>query len=155
MASLGLNELMHVPRFLGLIEAYSQSLTHGNNDEKLTPSRVYCRLIRSCTRISTKISDKTRCRLPPINYLWTSIQFHAGKGLVCYTAGRKQLVAGKSIFTDVIHQWRSPMRQFARARTIGEYDVTMPVPRVRATSHIELWWRHTVLSEKTVLGENL
>ena len=42
----------------------------------------------------------------------------------------------KSIFTVVIHQWRSPLRQFARARTIDEYDVTMPVPRIRMTSQI-------------------
>ena len=52
----------------------------------------------------------------------------------------------KSIFTVVIHQWRSPSRQFARARTIDEYDFTMPVPRVRVTSHIDLWWRHSVKS---------
>ena len=42
----------------------------------------------------------------------------------------------KSIFAVVIHQWRSPLRQFARAITIDEYDVTMPVPPVRATSQI-------------------
>ena len=42
----------------------------------------------------------------------------------------------KSIFTVVIHSWRSPFRQFARARTIDEYDVTMPVSSVRATSQI-------------------
>ena len=42
----------------------------------------------------------------------------------------------KSIFTVVIHYWRSTLRQFARARTIDEYDVTMPVPHVRVTSQI-------------------
>ena len=31
----------------------------------------------------------------------------------------------KSIFTVVIHLWRSPLHQFMRARTIEEYDVTM------------------------------
>ena len=42
----------------------------------------------------------------------------------------------KSIFTAVIHLWRSPFPQFARARTIDEYDVTMPAPRVHVTSQI-------------------
>ena len=41
-----------------------------------------------------------------------------------------------SIFTAVIHQWRSPLRQIARARTIDEYDVTMPVSYIRVTSQI-------------------
>ena len=36
----------------------------------------------------------------------------------------------------VIHLWRSPSRQFARARTIDKYDVTMPAPHVRVTSQI-------------------
>ena len=40
------------------------------------------------------------------------------------------------IFTAVIHQWRSPLRQFARARTINEYDVTMPVSYICVTSQI-------------------
>ena len=31
----------------------------------------------------------------------------------------------KPIFTVVIHYWISPVHQFARARTIDEYDVTM------------------------------
>ena len=42
----------------------------------------------------------------------------------------------KSIFTVVIHYWRSPLRQFARARTIGEYDITMLVYPVRVSSQI-------------------
>ena len=40
----------------------------------------------------------------------------------------------KAIFTAVIHWWRSPLRQLARARTIDEYNVTMPVPTFA--------WRH-------------
>ena len=42
----------------------------------------------------------------------------------------------KSIFTVVIHQWRSPLYQFACARTIDEYYVTMPVTCVRMMSQI-------------------
>ena len=38
--------------------------------------------------------------------------------------------------------------------TIDEYDVTMPVPRIRVSSHIELWWQHNVKSEKTLLNDN-
>ena len=34
------------------------------------------------------------------------------------------------------HGWRSPLCQFARARTIDESDVTLPVPRVLVTSQI-------------------
>ena len=41
-----------------------------------------------------------------------------------------------SIFTAVIHQWRSPLRQFARAMTIDKYDVTIPAFRVFMTSQI-------------------
>ena len=41
-----------------------------------------------------------------------------------------------SIFTAVIHWWRSPLHQFARARTIDEYDITMPVSYIRVTSQI-------------------
>ena len=41
-----------------------------------------------------------------------------------------------SIFTAVIHLWISPLRQFARARTIDEYDVTIPVSYIRVTSQI-------------------
>ena len=33
----------------------------------------------------------------------------------------------KSIFTAVIHQWRSHLRQFAREMTIDENNVTMPM----------------------------
>ena len=35
----------------------------------------------------------------------------------------------KSILTIVIHLWRSPLCQFARAPAINEYDVIMQVPR--------------------------
>ena len=42
----------------------------------------------------------------------------------------------KSIFMTVIHLWRSPFRQFALARTIDKYDITMPAPHVRVTSQI-------------------
>ena len=41
-----------------------------------------------------------------------------------------------AIFTAVIHLWRSPLRQFARARTIDEYDVTMLVSYICMTSQI-------------------
>ena len=41
-----------------------------------------------------------------------------------------------AIFTAVIHWWRSPLHQFARARTIDEYDVTMLVSYIRVTSQI-------------------
>ena len=41
-----------------------------------------------------------------------------------------------AIFTAVIHKWRSPLRQFACARTIDEYDVTILVPYIRMTSQI-------------------
>ena len=34
------------------------------------------------------------------------------------------------------HFWRSPLRQFARAGTIDEYDVTMLVSYIRVTSQI-------------------
>ena len=53
----------------------------------------------------------------------------------------------KSIYTVVIHWWRSPLRQFARARTIDEYDVTLTVPHVRVTSQINCG-DVTVLSQK-------
>ena len=42
----------------------------------------------------------------------------------------------KSIFSAVIHWWRLPLRQLARARTINEYDATMPVSYIRVTSQI-------------------
>ena len=42
----------------------------------------------------------------------------------------------KSIFVVVIHLWRSPLCQFVRARTVDEYDVTMPVPSISVTSQI-------------------
>ena len=52
----------------------------------------------------------------------------------------------KPICTVVIHQWRSPLHQFARARTIDEYDITMPVTRFHMTSQIELWQSIIVLA---------
>ena len=42
----------------------------------------------------------------------------------------------KLIFTDVIHYWRLPLRQFVHGRTIDEYDITMLVPCVHMTSQI-------------------
>ena len=42
----------------------------------------------------------------------------------------------KSTFTVVIHQWKSPLRQFTRVRTIDKNYVTMPAPRVHATLQI-------------------
>ena len=45
----------------------------------------------------------------------------------------KPWIAGgeKLIFMVVIHLWISPSCQFAHAKAIDEYDVTMPVPHVR------------------------
>ena len=40
----------------------------------------------------------------------------------------------KLISTVVIHKWRWPCHQFARARTVDEFDVSMPVSHVRITS---------------------
>ena len=34
------------------------------------------------------------------------------------------------------HKWKSTLRQCVRTKTVDEYDVTMPAPRVRVTSHI-------------------
>ena len=42
----------------------------------------------------------------------------------------------KSIFTVVIHKWRSHVCQFVLARTINKYDVTMSVPHIHVTSQI-------------------
>ena len=53
----------------------------------------------------------------------------------------------KLIFTVVIHQWRSPLHQSLRARTINADDVTMLVLHVRMTPQINC-------GEKTVLGDN-
>ena len=44
------------------------------------------------------------------------------------------LGCAKSIFMEVINKWRSSLYKSACARIIDEYDVTMPVPRVRVTS---------------------
>ena len=41
-----------------------------------------------------------------------------------------------TIFTVIIHWWRSHLRQFARARTIDEYDVTVLVSYIRVMSQI-------------------
>ena len=46
------------------------------------------------------------------------------------------------------------MRQFARARTIDEYDVTMPVPPRSRDVTDQQWWRHNVKSEKIVPSDN-
>ena len=58
----------------------------------------------------------------------------------------------KSIFTVVIPNRRSPLRQFARVRIIDEYDIIMPVPRVRVTSQINCG--DVTKSEKNFLGIN-
>ena len=42
----------------------------------------------------------------------------------------------KFISTVVFHLWRLPLRQFACARKLSEYDVTIPVSYVRVTSQI-------------------
>ena len=54
---------------------------------------------------------------------------------------------------SVILCWISPLRLFVCARTIYEYNVTMPVPCVRVMSQIELWRPHNTKIENTVLGE--
>ena len=54
-----------------------------------------------------------------------------------------------AIFTAVIHKWRSPLRQFARARTIDEYDVTMLVSYIRVTSQINCG-DVTILNQKSL-----
>ena len=57
------------------------------------------------------------------------------------------LGAEKSIFTVVIHWWRSHRRQFARARTVDDYDVTMVIPYLHETSQIDCG-DVTMLSQK-------
>ena len=42
----------------------------------------------------------------------------------------------KSVFTAVVQYWRSPLHQIARARTIDEYDVTIPLSHIHVTSHV-------------------
>ena len=42
----------------------------------------------------------------------------------------------RAIFAAVIHWWRSPLDQFARAMTTDEYDGTIPVSHVRVMSQI-------------------
>ena len=80
----------------------------------------------------------TYCKvLPLIYWMWNSFS---------YTLSREYRVV-RSIFAAVIHQWRSPLRQFARARTIDEYDVTMPVAYIRVTSQINCG-DVTILSQK-------
>ena len=54
-----------------------------------------------------------------------------------------------SIFMAVIQEWRSPLRQFARARTIDEYDVTMPVSYIRMTSQTNCG-DVTILNQKSL-----
>ena len=66
--------------------------------------------------------------------------------LICYFFHTKPWIRDgvKSIFTIVIHKWRAT---FARAITIDEYDVTIPMPRFRVTSQIN-WGDDTMLSHK-------
>ena len=60
-----------------------------------------------------------------------------GDNLYIYWHAKPWIPGGeKSIFTVVIHYWRSPLCQFVRARTIDEYDVTMQVHRAHVTSQI-------------------
>ena len=56
-----------------------------------------------------------------------SYNFHLWIKYVSYMLSRG---GEKLIFMVVIHLWRSPLHQFVHARTIDEYDVTMPVPYV-------------------------
>ena len=60
----------------------------------------------------------------------------------------------KALFTVVFHKWRSPLRQFARARTIDEYDVTMLVYPVCVTSQINCGDVTMPSQKKTVLDVN-
>ena len=68
---------------------------------------------------------------------------------IIYSYQAKPWIPGgkKSVFTVVIHVWRSPLRQFARARTMDEYDVTMQVLHVRLTPEINCG-DVTMLSQK-------
>ena len=60
----------------------------------------------------------------------------------------------KSIFAFVIHWWRSTFRQFARARTIEKYDVTISVPRVRPCDDTgQLRYLNNDKSEKAALAD--
>ena len=47
--------------------------------------------------------------------------------------------------------------QFAPARTIDEYDVTIPVLPLCVTSQVNVnpWWHHNARLESTVLGDNV
>ena len=66
-----------------------------------------------------------------------------------YVSGKRPM---RSIFTDDIEQWMSTWRQFASARTIDDYGVTVPVSRVYLTRQFVIitcaileWLRVTVM----------
>ena len=72
---------------------------------------------------------------------------------VCFdfTHAKPRILSGdKSIFMVVIYQWRSPLCQSAHARTINEYDFTMPVPHV----HVMLGHMAIIFTCDLVTHEN-
>ena len=60
----------------------------------------------------------------------------------------------KSIYTIVIHWWRSLVCQFARERTIDENGVTVPVTRIRVKSQINCSDVTMLNQKKKVLSYN-
>ena len=73
--------------------------------------------------------------------LWGFVPWRPAAGI------KNSLKLSAVCFKVVINLWRSPVRQFARARIIDEYDVKMPVPHVRVTSLINCG-DVTMLSQK-------
>ena len=55
---------------------------------------------------------------------------------ISYTLSREYRVVRNRYSRLLSPKWRSPFCQFARARTIDDYDVTMPVTGVRVASQI-------------------
>ena len=74
---------------------------------------------------------------------------------ISYTLSREYIPRGVQwIFTVVIHQRKSHLRQFACARTTDGYDFEITVPGIRVMLQTELWLCHNTKSENTVFGEN-
>ena len=72
------------------------------------------------------------------DFSWQFVRQLVAKGetIFSYTLSREYRVVRyrypRLLFTSEDH-----LPQFSRARTIDEYDVRMPVPNVRVTSHIK------------------
>ena len=139
----------HFPRYWPFVRGIHRS--PGNSRTKASDAELWWFLFD--LRLSKRLSKRSwgwwfETQSRP---LWR----HCNEGVIFLHA--KPWIPGvrKSIFMHGCHDWRrSLMRQFARARTIDEYDVTIPIPRVRVTSQIEMWWRHNAKPEKTIIGEN-